>query len=430
MPFGPDGEESVPPAVSRRFFPDTISSPMSVDVLSSSASASSPAPPASSASPDRSPVTLGRQWLLWTVLGLIPFAQELLSAALTSVQSLDAVPWPDIPRALLYHLPIWWIWLPATPLIAVLALRFPVLARRGLYAAAVHLPAGILCALGQLVIAAWWRTTLFPGDAVGWVDLLQKTGLQMGLFAYWGILATVTARRVYGELSERKMDNSRLRYRLVQARIRALKTQLQPHFMFNALNAVSMLLIRRDGPGAERMLNLLGEFVRLTLSDAGLETRLADDVALAVKYLSIEQVRFEDRLRFDVQLDPAVAGARVPQLLLEPVVENAVKHGISPKARGGTIKIQAELRTESRATDSGRRVHIVVSDDGAGLSRDRAIGRRQDGGIGLFNTKDRLQHLYGDDFELSIEGAPDEGTRVTFDLPFRSTPAAEPETWS
>ena len=368
---------------------------------------------------ESSPFTLGRQWLLWTFLGCVPALQEVVA----SVQSFEPEP---IWRAPLYHLPVWWLWLPAAPLIALLGAWFPVLTRRGLYAVLVHLPAGFFFAGAHLGLATLWRHAVFGGPDPSFADMLRSTGLQMGLFAYWGILGAMTAQRVYGALSQRRMENSLLRYRLVQARIRALKTQLQPHFMFNALNAVSMLLIRRDGPGAERMLDQLAEFVRLTLSDAGLETRLADDVALAEKYLSIEQVRFEDRLRFNVHVDPDVAGARVPQLLLQPVVENAVRHGISPKARGGTI----EIRAGAHDGELGRRVHIVVSDDGAGLSRDNAIGRRADGGIGLSNTRDRLQHLYGNDFELSIEGTPDEGTRVRFDLPFR--PADDParEVWT
>ena len=159
----------------------------------------------------------------------------------------------------------------------------------------------------------------------------------------------------------------------------------------------------------------------MTLSDSGQEIALADDVALAEKYLSIEQVRFEDRLRFTVDVDPQAARALVPQLLLQPVVENAVRHGISPKAEGGHIEISASLHRDSL---HGDRVRIEVADDGAGLpGRRPSIRRRSDGGIGLSNTRDRLQHLYGDDFGFELSGAPGEGTRVFFDLPFRSSTA-------
>ena len=355
------------------------------------------------------------QWLLWTLVALIPTFQDAISVTFSSLE------WTPLWTFPAFHIPHWWLWLLFTPLISGLARFYPVQGRRGLYAITVHLPAALLFAVGHLIFGVIWAQSPWLDAASHWTylslaDALRFSGLQMGLFAYWGILGAITAQRVFGELSTREMETSRLRYRLAQARIRALKTQLQPHFMFNALNAVSMLLIRGDGDGAERMLKQLAEFVRLTLSDAGLETSLGDDVALAEKYLSIEQVRFEDRLRFVVDIEPEAAQARVPQLLLQPVVENAVRHGISPKARGGTIEIRARLQT---GPENQRRILLEVSDDGAGLKAGKDhIGRREDGGIGLSNTRDRLQHLYGEDFELSIEGAPDQGTTVRFDLPF------------
>lgn len=371
------------------------------------------------------PVEPLHQLMLWTLVALIPTLQEVLHGLWTTTPV-------SPPRAMAYHLPIWWWWLLPTPLIAWLARQFPVIHRRGLFIPLVHLPFSLLLAVAHSVVGVLWRRLIqgpgpvnedlmplsSPAEAVALA--LGSSGLQMGLFAYWGILGVATARSVYGELSDREIENSRLRYRLVQARIRALKTQLQPHFMFNALNAVSSLLIRRDGPSSERMLKQLAEFVRLTLSDDGLQSTLADDVALAERYLSIEQMRFEDRLRFVVRIDPRVADAQVPQLLLQPVVENAVRHGISPRARGGTIEIIAK--------PNKKRVHIEVRDDGAGLSAGRAgIGRRPDGGIGLSNTRDRLQSLYGDDFGFEISGAPDQGTQVIFDLPYRSEPEPRSE---
>lgn len=353
------------------------------------------------------------QLLLWTFVAAIPIVQGWADSWLG--------PGPDLPgwRLVLYHLPLWWLWLPLTPLVQWLGRVFPVTARRGLYALAVHLPASLLVAVfHQAVGLLWWRAIGLPGTATAFSDsltsLLRSANLQTDLFAYWAVLVVVSAHRVYRQVLEREVENSHLRYRLSQARIRALKTQLHPHFMFNALNAVSALVIRKDAPSAERMLGQLAEFVRLTLSDSGQEIALADDVALAEKYLSIEQVRFEDRLRFTVDVDPQVADALVPQLLLQPVVENAVRHGISPRARGGTIAIRAERRRD--------RVFIEVKDDGVGLPDARVtIRRRSDGGIGLSNTRDRLQHLYGNDYGFEITGAPEQGTRVAFDLPFHTS---------
>ncbi len=360
------------------------------------------------------------QLSLWTLVATIPTTQDWLYGLLSDGPNL---PWW---RLWLYHLPLWWLWLPLTPAIQALAHRFPVTRRRGFFALTVHLPAGFVLATAHLALSwLWWRAVGPTQTADGaftesMIGLLRSSALQTDLFAYWAVLAVVSSQEVYREVLSREEENSRLRYRLAQARIRALKTQLQPHFMFNALNAVSTLVIRKDGSSAGRMLGQLAEFVRLTLSDSGQEIALADDVALAEKYLSIEQVRFEDRLRFTVEVDPEAARALVPQLLLQPVVENAVRHGISPKAEGGHIEIRA-----SRHED---RIRIEVSDDGAGLPGARpSIRRRTDGGIGLSNTRDRLQHLYGDDFGFELSGARGEGTRVFFDLPFRSGTSSSEE---
>ena len=358
------------------------------------------------------------QLLLWTLVATIPTTQGWLQGLYTG----DAGPpwW----RLWLYHLPLWWLWLPLTPLIQALGRRFPMTERGGLFALMVHFPVSLVLATAHLALGLlWWRVVGPAGTGTedfgaGLAHLLRGADLQMDLFAYWAVLGVVRAQDVYHQIIDREVENSRLRYRLAQARIRALKTQLHPHFMFNALNAVSTLVIRKDGPSAERMLGQLAEFVRLTLSDSGQEIPLADDVALAEKYLSIEQVRFEDRLRFTVEVDADAADALVPQLLLQPVVENAVRHGISPKAKGGHIQI--------RALRQGKRIHVEVSDDGAGLAdARRSIRRRTDGGIGLSNTRDRLQHLYKDDFGFELSGAPGEGTRVFFDLPFRAAADSE-----
>ena len=348
---------------------------------------------------------------MWSSIAAIPATQTCLAHWLAGTDH------PSWWRIFAYHLPLWWFWMLMTPGITALARRFPI-DRSGGVAFAVHLPASLLVVGLHLVLEALWASMVVPSMAApGSFDEQLMTGLRspmvlLNMLAYWALLAVVSARDVYRRLLDRELENSELRFRLIQARIRALKAQLHPHFMFNALNAVSTLVIRQDGASALHMLGQLAALVRQTLRDSADEIRLGDDVSLAENYLAIERVRFQDRLNVKVELDPRVQDALVPHLLLQPVVENALRHGIAPKARGGTIEVHARRE--------GDRVFIEVSDDGVGLSDvSQPFQRRADGGVGLSNTRDRLRQLYGDDFRLDIEGRTGQGTRVTFDLPFR-----------
>ena len=198
------------------------------------------------------------QLALWTLVATIPTTQGWLYGLLSEG---PAIPWW---RLWLYHLPLWWLWLPLTPAIQALARRFPVTRRRGFFALTVHLPASLVLAIAHLALSwLWWRAvgptqTAGASFAESMIGLLRSSPLQTDLFAYWAVLAVVSSQEVYREVLNREVENSRLRYRLAQARIRALKTQLHPHFMFNALNAVSTLVIRKDGSSAARMLGSAG----------------------------------------------------------------------------------------------------------------------------------------------------------------------------
>ncbi|MEO1367430.1 MAG: histidine kinase [Acidobacteriota bacterium] len=352
------------------------------------------------------------QLLLWSSIAAVPATQTCLALWLAGAEQ------PTWWRIFLYHLPLWWFWMALTPVIAALARRFPVDRRGGAMAFAVHLPASLVAVVLHLALEAAWATVAVPSLAIaGPFEEQMRVGARssmviLNLLAYWAVLAVVSTADVYRRLVDRELENSELRFRLIQARIRALKAQLHPHFMFNALNAVSALVIREDGKSAVRMLDQLAELVRLALTDSADEIRLGDDVSLAENYLAIERVRFDDRLRVRIDVDPRVRDALVPHMLLQPVVENVIRHGIGPKAKGGTIEVHARRDAD--------RVRIEVSDDGVGLAEgSQPFKRRADGGVGLSNTQDRLRQLYGDDFRLELDGRTGGGTRVTFDLPLR-----------
>jgi two-component system LytT family sensor kinase len=195
--------------------------------------------------------------------------------------------------------------------------------------------------------------------------------------------------------------------------------QLQPHFLFNTLNAI-MVLVRQQRTGqAEEMLGRLSDLLRRVLDEgATQEVPLRRELELLELYLAIEQVRFQDRLRVEIAADPAVLDAAVPHFGLQPIVENAVRHGIGGRSAAGRIEIRAARR--------GDMLEIRVSDDGPGLPGDGsspAERRRAAGGIGIANTRARLRQLYGDQASLTVVNGPLGGAVATIIVPFRLAPA-------
>ena len=200
-----------------------------------------------------------------------------------------------------------------------------------------------------------------------------------------------------------------------EARLQALRYQLNPHFLFNTLNSISTLIVEREHRDAERMVARLSDFLRLTLEcDADVEVPLADELDFARRYLDIETIRFGDRLTVREDVDPDALSARVPPLLLQPLVENAVRHGILPRETGGCLTIEAR--------HVGDRLLVRVIDDGPGPPQEAAIGD----GVGLSNVRARLESLYGSDYRLSLERADGGGCAVRIELPFRAPSDASP----
>jgi signal transduction histidine kinase len=200
-----------------------------------------------------------------------------------------------------------------------------------------------------------------------------------------------------------------------QAQLQALRYQLNPHFLFNTLNAISTLIVERHNRDAERMVARLSDFLRVTLeAESAVEVPLVDELDFARRYLDIEQIRFGDRLTVEEDVEVEALSARVPPLLLQPLVENAVRHGIMPRENGGTLTIEAR--------QVGERLLLRVADDGPGPpdETDPAEGT----GIGLSNTKARLDALYGDNYDLALQRADGGGCVVRIEMPFRRADAS------
>ena len=195
------------------------------------------------------------------------------------------------------------------------------------------------------------------------------------------------------------------------ARLRALRYQLNPHFLFNSLNAVSTLVLEENVTAATRMLAQIGELLRTTLdSEVVAEAALSQELAFTERYLAIEQTRLGERLQFTMSIPSETLDALVPSMLLQPLVENAVRHGVAPLVEGGIIAIESTLHEG--------RLRIVIGNSG----RRNAEKQKENGnGIGLSNTAKRLKALYGANHQFSLEWPEDGGCEVTVELPFRKT---------
>ncbi len=233
-----------------------------------------------------------------------------------------------------------------------------------------------------------------------------------GTFFYWVIVGTYIAVDYQNHLKNRLVRTAELERLLSDARLNVLRTQLQPHFLFNALNAISAH-IESDPRTARLMLERLGDLLRLSLDHIDhQEIGLDQEMAFVERYLQLQAMRFEDRLNVSMNVAPDAQDALVPSFILQPLVENAVQHGAAARSANGTIAVEAWR-------DNGR-VRLAVRDNGPGLPAGWSLDDNQ--GIGIANTRERLRHLYGEQNQsLKISEEPGGGVRVDLSLPFRSS---------
>jgi signal transduction histidine kinase len=292
-----------------------------------------------------------------------------------------------------------------------LAQRVPLRRGRLDRALLVHLPASAAFTLVKVGICyALERTFAYlPTEAFN--DLLLGE-LHLDLFTYWIVVGAVHGMDAYRRYREREREAaeltlraSRLETQLAQAQLDSLKSQLHPHFLFNALHSVSAL-IHEDVEAADRILARVSEFLRLVLDrGAEQEVPLADELWFLEMYFDIQRARFQGRICIEVDVAPGVDAARVPPLVLQPLVENAVRHAIEPRATGGRIAVRA--RRERGA------LVLEVEDDGPGPLPQAGEG------LGLANTRARLKQLYGSAASLALESRPEGGALARVRLPFR-----------
>ncbi len=353
-----------------------------------------------------------RAWLLaflaWTVFGIFSANQTMVFYALTDFEI-------STRDTYLVTLGAVWLWVLFTPAVVWLARRFRVERDRRMGRLVIHFGFAFLFS----VVDPVFDMLLYPllGGAVDPSGFLPRFFLQLdiNLFSYLIIAAATHAVDYYRLYRERRVRAAELANQLTSAQLQVLKMQLQPHFLFNTLNAISEL-VHENADAADRMITRLGDLLRLSLDMSGeQEVPLRQELDFLTAYLEIEQTRFRDRLSIEMDIAPETLDASVPNLLLQPLVENAIKHGTGARAAAGRIEIAA-------ARHNGA-LSIEIRDNGRGLPHPAMLRE----GVGLRNTRARLVQLYGDSHRFTLRNATDGGTIVAIEIPYRPAPQSARE---
>jgi len=361
-------------------------------------------------------LVIERRWVkwglifgLWTLLGL-SFSVQIYFIN-TRVYG-QPIPWG---QALSYSLLDWYIWAALAPLVLRLTRLLHLDDQSWSQALRIHLPACVLISLFQPLLLVALTQWLWRGSvpAYGFLERFQSAfaiKFPWNVLTYWLIVSFSLALDYYRKYREREMQSLQLEARLAQAQLEALKMQLHPHFLFNTLHAISALMYT-DLEAADRMLARLSDLLRLTLHNVGAqEVTLKQELEFLERYLEIEQTRFADRLSVQLEIDPAALDAQVPNLVLQPLVENAIRHGIASREEAGRIEVRA------RREDG--MLELEVRDDGPGLPNGDEGALNE--GIGLANTRARLQQLHGAAHRFELVNADGGGLVVSLKIPFKT----------
>jgi two-component system, LytTR family, sensor kinase len=358
---------------------------------------------------------MGRtRWILilcaWTIVGLLFTVQEIVLARVHS----EHVNWVFVVIEFVY----WYVWAAYTPLVIALAKRFPLTGQRFVSHIAIHTIASLLmtplASVTEYFLSGGLLRLLFRATDSGALSLLPTltdSVLSMsltGVLTYWLVVGLYQSIHFYQTALERQTRAAQLETRLSHAELENLKSQLHPHFLFNSLHTIGILM-QEDVDAASHLLVSLGDLLRMALERRENEITLQSELEFVGKYLEIEQTRFHDRLKVRMDVPPDLLGVYVPSLALQPLVENAIKHGISVDSAAGRLEIAAQRHNG--------RVWLCVRDDGPGP----ALGSRLRFGVGLTNVQSRLKQLYGDESSLELTRGDGRGCEAIITIPLRSS---------
>jgi two-component system LytT family sensor kinase len=340
--------------------------------------------------------------LAWSSVAFVYFGMLAAGRPLTFEHSLVA------------GLPEWYVWAGLTPLVFTLGQRIRLERQQWVAAGLFHLVAGTAVALLDLALVTainrYFGPTVSYVGPVFW-DVYLKIVLRYfhySFIIYWVIVAAAHAVRYYRSSRDREVEGIRLQAELTQAQLAALRMQLQPHFLFNTLHTIASLVRDGRGEAATSTIARLGELFRQTLGNLQRnEVPLREELSFIEAYLEIEQTRFSDRLAVCFEVDRGTLGALVPNLSLQPLVENAIRHGIARDPNAGRIEVRASRRDGA--------LRIEVRNDGPAYT-----GNGSSGGVGLANTRARLNRLYGAAYRLDLLPDHSGGTLAVLEVPWQS----------
>jgi sensor histidine kinase YesM len=348
-------------------------------------------------------------WGVWTIVTLF-FTSQVYVMSTASSQPRRF----GYGRELLGQASACYLWALATPLVLWLSRRYCIQRHNWFRRAAFHFIFSLI--LSSVLLALHYLALMFIFELAGSITAFRVfrfvyLNLEKWLLVYWTILLMSHAFSYYNSYRKGELKASELRTQLVQSQLEALKMQVHPHFLFNTLHSISALL-SKDTEAARKMITRLGDFLRLTLENSGtMEVTLQQEIEFLNGYLEIERIRFQDRLTTDIRVDPEVLDVRVPNLILQPIVENAMRHAIGNSTSG---------RVEVTAAPRNGVVLIEVKDNGPGIDAERILESRRGKGLGLANTQARLAGLYGPAARFEMRNNPTGGLVVALEIPRQS----------
>jgi two-component system LytT family sensor kinase len=354
---------------------------------------------------------LKRRWIRWLVVFLGWTGVAVFFASQTYLSYKSSGGQANLWLVLKMNLVEWYVWGFLAPEIVWLARRFPL--ERGRWAGSlpIHVVASVSVALLKWALNNFLRRYLLGfSQSMSLIYVFHQN-----LVTYWIVVAATQGYLYYSRYRAGELRTAQLSAQLAQAQLQALRMQLHPHFLFNTLNAISTL-VHKDPEVADRMIARLSDLLRLTLENIGVqEVRLAQELDFLEQYLEIERMRFPDRLEVRMRIAPETLDARAPYLILQPLVENAIRHGIAPRSTRGRVEVSAERK-------DGKLI-LEVRDDGPGIS----LTANPKDGVGISSTRARLERLYGAAQRFELKNAAEGGLVVTLALPFELMAAVSGE---
>lgn len=358
---------------------------------------------------------LKSRWIQWALYIIIWTAVGLFFASYSSLWGRfiykSPVTWDYVLKT---NLSFYYIWACIAPLVLWLGKRYRFERGTRVVSLLVHVPASLMLSTFQLVIAEIVVQSFNPEplhlfEAFRAIQVTFVVYYHINVLTYWAILGVGYGRQYYRKFRDREIRAAQLEAQLTQAQLQALKMQLHPHFLFNTFNTISSLM-HSNVDAADGVLARLGDLLRYSLHNVGVqEVTLREELDFLQRYLEIEQTRFEDRLRVKISVDPDVLDYMVPNLILQPLVENAVRYAVATRASGGSIEISAK--------EVVGQLRLSVVDDGPGLPQGYDLPANE--GIGLRTSRERLQQLYGDQQRFTLSNRSPRGLAVSIIMPIR-----------